>query len=125
MLRRPPRSTLFPYTTLFRSGVLLAADLYKPTDLKPGAKLPVLLEYTAYRKTDSRSRNYSLFSYFIHHDYIVARVDIRGTGNSEGRLVPYEYSDIELDDGEVIIDWLSKQAFSNGKIGRASCRERV
>src|SRR3712207_2102676 len=25
MIRRPPRSTLFPYTTLFRSGKLLAA----------------------------------------------------------------------------------------------------
>src|SRR3712207_7703879 len=26
MIRRPPRSTLFPYTTLFRSDVLLAAE---------------------------------------------------------------------------------------------------
>src|SRR3712207_7892569 len=26
MIRRPPRSTLFPYTTLFRSGVELVAD---------------------------------------------------------------------------------------------------
>src|SRR5438067_7830466 len=26
MVRRPPRSTLFPYTTLFRSAVLLDAD---------------------------------------------------------------------------------------------------
>src|SRR3712207_7274717 len=25
MIRRPPRSTLFPYTTLFRSGIGLAA----------------------------------------------------------------------------------------------------
>src|SRR3712207_7555127 len=25
MIRRPPRSTLFPYTTLFRSGVMEAA----------------------------------------------------------------------------------------------------
>src|SRR3712207_7219784 len=25
MIRRPPRSTLFPYTTLFRSGAVLAA----------------------------------------------------------------------------------------------------
>src|SRR3712207_8329985 len=25
MIRRPPRSTLFPYTTLFRSGVKVAA----------------------------------------------------------------------------------------------------
>src|SRR2546427_4694995 len=27
MIRRPPRSTLFPYTTLFRSAQVLAADL--------------------------------------------------------------------------------------------------
>src|SRR5256885_17070949 len=26
MIRRPPRSTLFPYTTLFRAACLLAAD---------------------------------------------------------------------------------------------------
>src|SRR5256885_5496714 len=27
MIRRPPRSTLFPYTTLFRSDIVLAGDL--------------------------------------------------------------------------------------------------
>src|SRR2546429_4888329 len=27
MIRRPPRSTLFPYTTLFRSGVFKGADI--------------------------------------------------------------------------------------------------
>src|SRR5687768_18251991 len=27
MIRRPPRSTLFPYTTLFRSEIQIAADL--------------------------------------------------------------------------------------------------
>src|SRR2546422_2844169 len=27
MIRRPPRSTLFPYTTLFRSGLVAAANL--------------------------------------------------------------------------------------------------
>src|SRR3712207_9179455 len=26
MIRRPPRSTLFPYTTLFRSGIVLAVQ---------------------------------------------------------------------------------------------------
>src|SRR5687767_15231090 len=29
MLRQPPRSTLFPYTTLFRSSPLLGEDLKK------------------------------------------------------------------------------------------------
>src|SRR3712207_7174276 len=35
MIRRPPRSTLFPYTTLFRSGAGLAvadSDLHRQTD---------------------------------------------------------------------------------------------
>src|SRR3712207_8291007 len=30
MIRRPPRSTLFPYTTLFRSAVVLAVFLAWP-----------------------------------------------------------------------------------------------
>src|SRR2546430_9492727 len=32
MIRRPPRSTLFPYTTLFRSKVKSGADLAKALD---------------------------------------------------------------------------------------------
>src|SRR5260370_9977278 len=34
MIRRPPRSTLFPYTTLFRSITLLAAEGYHETDIE-------------------------------------------------------------------------------------------
>src|SRR5258708_12948245 len=30
MIRRPPRSTLFPYTTLFRSPEFVTADMIKP-----------------------------------------------------------------------------------------------
>src|SRR3989440_12646371 len=45
MIRRPPRSTLFPYTTLFRSGVLEAVEkMVKVTDRPisgvPNAGLP-------------------------------------------------------------------------------------
>src|SRR5258708_10509610 len=28
MIRRPPRSTLFPYTTLFRSGLYIADEVF-------------------------------------------------------------------------------------------------
>ena len=98
-------------------GVQLAADLYLPADAKEGDRFPVLLEYLPYRKDESRDRNYSLYSYFLDRGYAVARVDIRGTGRSEGVTIPYEYSDIELDDGEVVIDWLSKQDFSTGSVG--------
>ncbi|MGY8796137.1 MAG: CocE/NonD family hydrolase, partial [Woeseiales bacterium] len=98
-------------------GARLATDLYRPADLAEDERVPVLLEYLPYRKTESRSRNYAMYSYFLSRGYIVARVDVRGTGNSEGELIPHEYSDIEQDDGEVIIDWLSKQPYSNGNIG--------
>src|SRR2546422_5622398 len=30
MIRRPPRSTLFPYTTLFRSQIARRADVHDP-----------------------------------------------------------------------------------------------
>src|SRR2546430_5980644 len=38
MIRRPPRSTLFPYTTLFRSPLL-------PADARSGRELPGRFEY--------------------------------------------------------------------------------
>src|SRR3712207_8144574 len=41
MIRRPPRSTLFPYTTLFRSGVLLWAALANPQRLAQHPVEPV------------------------------------------------------------------------------------
>ncbi|MEX2496782.1 MAG: CocE/NonD family hydrolase, partial [Woeseia sp.] len=98
-------------------GVRLAADLYVPTGAPGATRFPVLLEYLPYRKDEARGRNYPLYSYFVKRGYIVARVDIRGTGNSEGRLIPYEYSDQEHEDGEAVIAWLAGQRWSSGNIG--------
>jgi len=94
-------------------GVQLAADIYWPAGADKKHRFPVLLEYLPYRKDESRARNYSLYSYFLENGYIVARVDMRGTGRSEGITIPYEYSDIELDDCEDVIDWLSRQEWSS------------
>ena len=98
-------------------GIQLAADLYMPADIPAGEHLPVLLEYTPYRKNDSRGSKYRMYTYFIKRGYVVARVDIRGTGNSQGRTIPYEYSEIELSDGDAVIAWLAKQDWSNGNVG--------
>src|SRR3712207_9337517 len=37
MIRRPPRSTLFPYTTLFRSHAIDLFDMVADVDQSPGA----------------------------------------------------------------------------------------
>jgi hypothetical protein len=98
-------------------GVQLAADLWMPTGGAAGERFPVLLEYLPYRKNESRGDRYGVFAYFVQRGYIVARVDIRGTGNSGGTLIEYEYTDQEQTDGEAVIAWLAAQPFSTGKVG--------
>ncbi len=105
-----------------RDGVRLAADVYvpkKPGPTEPGSdtRFPCLLEYLPYRKTESRGRSYALYSYFVRRGYVVARVDIRGTGNSEGHLPECEYSEQEQRDGEDVIGWLAARPWSTGKVG--------
>src|SRR3989449_8890867 len=52
MIRRPPRSTLFPYTTLFRSTVAVCAGLVRlgPLEWVHPERIPTL------RPTRSRAR---------------------------------------------------------------------
>src|SRR5687767_15485511 len=51
MLRRPPRSTLFPYTTLFRSGttfeVCLPRAQGQAVSIRPAQGRPVVAERSA------------------------------------------------------------------------------
>src|SRR5690348_17657596 len=49
MIRRPPRSTLFPYTTLFRSGVLKKSSFYNIDDQVDEARFWVI--YRSWRHT--------------------------------------------------------------------------
>ena len=99
-------------------GVQLAATLYMPADLKPGARVPALLEYLPYRKDDDDAvSDYGHHAYFARHGYVGARVDIRGFGNSGGVQPPREYSAQEQQDGERVIAWLARQPWSNGKVG--------
>jgi len=88
-----------------------------PADREADAKYPVLFELIPYRKDEGRHKRFKLFSYFVKQGYVVVRADIRGTGTSEGKLPEYEYSDQELNDGEAVIDWLSKQPWSTGSVG--------
>lgn len=108
---------LYEATIPMPDGVRLAADLYLPEGPVPAGGYPVLLEYLPYRKDEGRSDRFSFVSYFVQRGFAVARVDIRGTGRSGGRLVDYEYSEQEQQDGDAVIAWLAAQPFANGNVG--------
>jgi predicted acyl esterase len=99
-------------------GVRLAATLYRPEGQDTNATFPALLEYLPYRKDDgTAARDYPVHTYFARRGYVTARVDIRGTGASEGRPPDREYSEQEQLDGEEVIAWLARQPWSSGSVG--------
>src|SRR3712207_7082470 len=75
MIRRPPRSTLFPYTTLFRSTVLIRFD--SPTDsctvhtVSPGTE-PMEPTWTPPPAPPSRSEEHT--SELQSRQYLVCRL---------------------------------------------------
>jgi predicted acyl esterase len=99
-------------------GVRLAVTYYRPVPKVAGERFPVLLEYLPYRKEDSfYTRDYPYYSWFVRRGFIMAKVDIRGTGSSEGHLPPREYSDEEMQDADSVIAQLARVPGANGAVG--------
>jgi len=97
-------------------GTRLAARMWIPDEAEQH-EVPAVLEYIPYRKRDfKRYRDEINHRYFAGHGYACVRVDIRGSGDSEGVLED-EYTEQELLDGEEIIQWISEQAWCNGNVG--------
>src|SRR3712207_7563148 len=77
MIRRPPRSTLFPYTTLFRSGVALAAiqglhELVQEKDARLSAQAATIAALEARLETLERSEEHT--SELQSRQYLVCRL---------------------------------------------------
>src|SRR2546422_6927066 len=67
MIRRPPRSTLFPYTTLFRSYVAWACERALERGLLPHTNLGVLSreELARDRKSTRLNSSHGYISYAV------------------------------------------------------------
>src|SRR5688572_30969501 len=59
MIRRPPRSTLFPYTTLFRSQHALAAAVVQVATNEPHAAVAALTPWTGVPGQGVRSEEHT------------------------------------------------------------------
>src|SRR3712207_8319734 len=83
MIRRPPRSTLFPYTTLFRSGADRGSDLVRVgvleqvagcTGLQRGVHPFQLAEAREHDDADVRVRSEEHTSELQSRQYLVCRL---------------------------------------------------
>ncbi len=94
-------------------GVRLAATLYLPDGDGPW---PALLEALPYRKDDMTASYRPEYLRFAEAGYVVCRVDVRGTGSSEG-IATDEYPAGERGDMMAVIEWLATQPWSTGAVG--------
>ena len=105
-------------TLEMKDGVHLAVTYYRPVAKSPGETFPVIMEKVPYRKDDFFTLgDYEYGSYFAKRGYVVARVDVRGTGGSGGSIPVSEYSEAEISDAEELVAQLSKKSWSNGNVG--------
>src|SRR5260221_6465251 len=90
MIRRPPRSTLFPYTTLFRSpnGNFQISGMLSPTPTLPCASPQLaLVRAGGWRKATSASRSEEHTSELQSHSDLVCRLllEKKKTTERDGR----------------------------------------
>lgn len=105
-------------TLAMRDGIELAVTYYLPTAKTQGETFPVILEMLPYRKDDFFALgDYEYGAYFAKRGYVVARVDVRGTGGSTGPIPVSEYSQAEIADAEELVGKLAQQSWSNGNVG--------
>lgn len=104
-----------------RDGVVLAADLYLPdvdgslSAALPETPMPVVMDYIPYRKDEVDPAAMPHYLELPRQGYAVARVDIRGTGSSEGHTID-EYVEQEQLDGYDAIEWLAAQPWCDGHV---------
>lgn len=97
-------------------GCRIAARAWLPEGAE-GAPVPAIIEYIPYRKRDfMRARDEPIHRYFAGHGYAAIRVDVRGSGDSDGLLLD-EYSPQEHEDALEIIEWVARQSWCDGSVG--------
>ncbi len=96
-----------------RDGARLSADLFRPD--AEGA-FPALVEYHPYRKDDMSVPRTGPHIFFAERGYVSVRLDVRGTGSSEG-VNTDEYPLQEQLDGYDAIEWIARQPWCDGNVG--------
>jgi uncharacterized protein len=99
-------------------GIELGATITFPSEngSEPAAgRFPVVLNMTPYGRDGACSCESA--SDYATRGFVLAVVDVRGTGGSEGNLDENYFSPREGRDGYDLVEFLGTQPWSNGKVG--------
>ena len=97
-------------------GCRLAARIWVPTDAEEDP-VPAILEAIPYRLNDGTVvRDELRFPYLAGHGYACVRLDLRGSGESDGVLYD-EYLLQEQEDVIEAIAWIAAQPWCSGAVG--------
>ncbi len=112
----PAAITLPAEWITLRDGIRLSVAVSLPVDAAGATvstPLPVIVTQTGYNK--SLPAIPAVNEFLVRHGYAHLSVDVRGTGNSEGQWEAFSRQ--EQEDYLEVIDWASKQPWSNGVVG--------
>ena len=97
-------------------GTRLAARLWLPEGAET-TPAPALVEYLPYRKSDGTAPTDPVrHAWFAANGFASLRIDLRGSGDSDGFLLD-EYHPQEQLDAVHAIAWVAAQPWCNGRVG--------
>ena len=106
-----------------RDGARIAVDLSLPRNLPSSTKLPALFAATRYWRAQQVRAPFAWFislpdsarDFFTAYGYAFLRIDMRGTGASEGNQ-PHPWPDSDLTDLYDLVEWVIHQPWSDGQV---------
>lgn len=117
-----------------RDGITIYCDIYRPKD--ETQTYPAIVSWSWFGKRPGEGMSewqimgvpphtvskFAKFEspdpmYWCYNGYIVANVDVRGAGHSEGNVHMFTHQDRE--DGYDFVEWLGTQYYCNGNVGMA------
>lgn len=113
-----PKNITFTVSLPGRSPVTLSGHYWYNADaLRNNIRCPAIVELNPYRCRDGTMYvDSKMHPWFAYNNYLVFRVDLQGSGNSDGTLTD-EYTDEELSYCVQVINQVAALPFCDGNVG--------
>jgi predicted acyl esterase len=112
-----PENVFFEVEYPDQPSIKLAGHFwFNAETLKAGKKCPAIVEFNPYRRRDGTMIGDAKNPWFAYNDYLCFRIDLQGTGDSEG-VITDEYTDEELSYCVQVISQIAEHPACDGNVG--------